>query len=260
MRSAAPPPGAPRLIDMTWGDPARAQGDAGRQGRVLRHRRARHQARQRHAADEEGHGRRRQRAGARPHGHGPRSSTCGCACSSRRSRIPSPATRSGRSTSTARARACRSRSATPTPKGRLILADALALADEETPDLLVDMGTLTGAARVALGPDLPPFYTDDDALAGGCRAPCAAPRTTRCGGCRCGGPTTAMLDSKVADIEQYRHRRLRRLDHLRAVPQPLRRRRQGVAASRHLCLDAVRQARAGPKAANARLRARSMRS
>jgi leucyl aminopeptidase len=50
-------------------------------------------------------------------------------------------------------------------EGRLILADALALADEEAPDLLVDMGTLTGAARVALGPDLPPFYTHDDELA-----------------------------------------------------------------------------------------------
>ncbi|MDI6025553.1 leucyl aminopeptidase family protein [Corticibacterium sp. UT-5YL-CI-8] len=50
-------------------------------------------------------------------------------------------------------------------EGRLILADALALADEEAPDLLIDLATLTGAARVALGPDLPPFYTDDDALA-----------------------------------------------------------------------------------------------
>ena len=50
-------------------------------------------------------------------------------------------------------------------EGRLILADALALADEEAPELLVDMGTLTGAARVALGPDLPPFYTHDEDLA-----------------------------------------------------------------------------------------------
>jgi leucyl aminopeptidase len=50
-------------------------------------------------------------------------------------------------------------------EGRLILADALALADEEAPEVLIDMGTLTGAARTALGPDLPPFYTDDDALA-----------------------------------------------------------------------------------------------
>jgi leucyl aminopeptidase len=50
-------------------------------------------------------------------------------------------------------------------EGRLILADALARADEEEPDLLIDYATLTGAARVALGPDLPPLYTDDDALA-----------------------------------------------------------------------------------------------
>jgi leucyl aminopeptidase len=50
-------------------------------------------------------------------------------------------------------------------EGRLVLADALALADEEAPELLVDMGTLTGAARVALGADLAPFYTDDEALA-----------------------------------------------------------------------------------------------
>jgi len=50
-------------------------------------------------------------------------------------------------------------------EGRLVLADALALGDEECPALMVDMATLTGAARVALGPDLPPFYTNDDALA-----------------------------------------------------------------------------------------------
>lgn len=50
-------------------------------------------------------------------------------------------------------------------EGRLILADALTLADEEKPDLLVDFATLTGAARVALGPELPPFFTDDDAIA-----------------------------------------------------------------------------------------------
>ncbi len=50
-------------------------------------------------------------------------------------------------------------------EGRLVLADALALADEESPELLIDMATLTGAARVALGPDLPPFFTDDDKLA-----------------------------------------------------------------------------------------------
>src|SRR5205823_9724202 len=51
-------------------------------------------------------------------------------------------------------------------EGRLILADALALADEETPELIIDMATLTGAARVALGTEVVPFYTDDEALAG----------------------------------------------------------------------------------------------
>jgi leucyl aminopeptidase len=50
-------------------------------------------------------------------------------------------------------------------EGRLILADALALADEEAPELLIDYATLTGAARTALGPDLPPFYTHDEGLA-----------------------------------------------------------------------------------------------
>ncbi len=53
-------------------------------------------------------------------------------------------------------------------EGRLILGDALALADEEEPELLIDYATLTGAARVALGPDLPPLFTTDDALAADC--------------------------------------------------------------------------------------------
>ena len=50
-------------------------------------------------------------------------------------------------------------------EGRLILADALARACEDEPALLLDFATLTGAARTALGPDIPPFFTDDDALA-----------------------------------------------------------------------------------------------
>ncbi|MDF2141423.1 leucyl aminopeptidase family protein [Paenirhodobacter sp. CAU 1674] len=58
-------------------------------------------------------------------------------------------------------------------EGRLVLADALAYADEESPDLILCMATLTGAARVALGPDLPPFYTDDEALAGALSAAAA---------------------------------------------------------------------------------------
>lgn len=50
-------------------------------------------------------------------------------------------------------------------EGRLILADALARAGELSPDLTLDLATLTGAARIALGPQLPPYFTDDDALA-----------------------------------------------------------------------------------------------
>ena len=50
-------------------------------------------------------------------------------------------------------------------EGRLILADILTRAGEHAPDLTLDFATLTGAARVALGPELPPLYTDDEALA-----------------------------------------------------------------------------------------------
>jgi leucyl aminopeptidase len=51
-------------------------------------------------------------------------------------------------------------------EGRLILADALAKAVEGNPELIIDFATLTGAARVALGPDLPAFFASDDDLAG----------------------------------------------------------------------------------------------
>ncbi len=50
-------------------------------------------------------------------------------------------------------------------EGRLVLADALAEADDEAPDLLIDIATLTGAARIATGMELPPFFTDDEMLA-----------------------------------------------------------------------------------------------
>jgi leucyl aminopeptidase len=84
-------------------------------------------------------------------------------------------------------------------EGRLILADALALADEEAPELLIDMGTLTGAARVALGPELPPFYTDDDALAAKV-AQHAAAENDPLWRLPLWRPYEAMLESKIADI------------------------------------------------------------
>jgi len=89
-------------------------------------------------------------------------------------------------------------------EGRLILADALALADEEKPELILDMATLTGAARVALGPDLPPLYTTDDRLAADLVA----------AGSAMGDPLWRMplwapydsyLSSRVADVNHISH-------------------------------------------------------
>lgn len=85
-------------------------------------------------------------------------------------------------------------------EGRLILGDALTRACESDPDLLVDFATLTGAARVALGPELAPFYTDDGDLADAINA----------GGAVSGDPVwrmplwdpyKSMLKSSVADIQ-----------------------------------------------------------
>jgi leucyl aminopeptidase len=84
-------------------------------------------------------------------------------------------------------------------EGRLVLADALTLADEEHPELIFDFATLTGAARVALGPDVPPFFTDDDGLAEKLMAHAVAendplwrlPRWQ---------PYEEMLESRIADI------------------------------------------------------------
>ena len=50
-------------------------------------------------------------------------------------------------------------------EGRVILCDALTYAGEQSPELLLDFATLTGAARIALGPDLPALFANDDALA-----------------------------------------------------------------------------------------------
>jgi leucyl aminopeptidase len=84
-------------------------------------------------------------------------------------------------------------------EGRLVLADALALADEEKPELLIDLGTLTGAARVALGPDLPPFYTNDEMLAQDLAA-CAKQENDPLWRLPLWPPYDSWLDSKVANI------------------------------------------------------------
>jgi leucyl aminopeptidase len=84
-------------------------------------------------------------------------------------------------------------------EGRLILADAIALADEDEPELIADMATLTGAARVALGADLPPFYTDDDALASELMG-CGASENDPLWRLPLWRPYEALLESKVADV------------------------------------------------------------
>jgi leucyl aminopeptidase len=84
-------------------------------------------------------------------------------------------------------------------EGRLILADAIALADEERPDLIADMATLTGAARVALGTEIPPFYTDDEVLASDL-ARCATSESDPLWRMPLWRPYDQLLDSKVADV------------------------------------------------------------
>jgi leucyl aminopeptidase len=84
-------------------------------------------------------------------------------------------------------------------EGRLILADALALADEEAPELLVDFATLTGAARTALGPELPPFYTHDEKLAAGI-AQLGMAVNDPVWRLPLWPPYDGLLDSKIADV------------------------------------------------------------
>ena len=84
-------------------------------------------------------------------------------------------------------------------EGRLILCDALTLATEEEPEALIDFATLTGAARSALGPELPAMFSNDDDMANGIAgvgASCEDPVWRM----PLHGDYLAMLDSTVADI------------------------------------------------------------
>jgi leucyl aminopeptidase len=85
-------------------------------------------------------------------------------------------------------------------EGRLILADALTRACELEPALTIDMATLTGAARVALGPQLPPFYTDDDELAGQIEAAAKAEQDPLWR-MPLWSPYAEALDSDIADLK-----------------------------------------------------------
>ncbi|HWF00342.1 MAG TPA: leucyl aminopeptidase family protein [Caulobacteraceae bacterium] len=85
-------------------------------------------------------------------------------------------------------------------EGRLILADALTRAAELEPVVTIDLATLTGAARVALGPQVIPFYTADDALAGEIAAASAAAEDPLWRMPLWDG-YAASLDSDIADIK-----------------------------------------------------------
>jgi len=84
-------------------------------------------------------------------------------------------------------------------EGRLILADALARAAELKPNLTIDLATLTGAARVAVGPELAPFYTDDDDLAAAI-AQAAAAAEDPVWRMPLWAPYDAAIDSDIADV------------------------------------------------------------
>lgn len=84
-------------------------------------------------------------------------------------------------------------------EGRLILADALALAGEKKPELMIDYATLTGAARVALGPELPALFSNDDPLAEGLLA-AGTSATDPLWRLPLWGNYADMLKSEIADI------------------------------------------------------------
>ena len=102
-----------------------------------------------------------------------------------------------------------------------MLADALALADEERPDAVISFATLTGAARVALGPDLPPLYYRRRRPGAGDRRR-RQPRRRSRWRMPFWSAYEANLDSPVADMNNVSEVAVRRLRDGGAVPAPLR--------------------------------------
>ena len=121
-------------------------------------------------------------------------------------------------------------------EGRLVLADLLAEADRERPALLIDCATLTGAARVALGPDLPALFTPDDALADDS----ARGRTERVRAAlavAAAPPLSGHDRQPDRRPQQCRQVRRARRDHGGAVPGAFRHRDQVLGASGHLRVE-----------------------
>ena len=120
-------------------------------------------------------------------------------------------------------------------EGRLVMCDALTEAVREEPALVVDVATLTGAARVALGPDVPALFCNDDASAEALLKS-AREREDRCGACRCGAlpPLPRQQDRRH---QQRRPDAVRRRHHRRALPAGIRARLRAVDAHRHHGLE-----------------------
>ena len=129
-------------------------------------------------------------------------------------------------------------------EGRLVLADALARAAEDKPELIVDFATLTGAARVALGPDLPGLVRQSTTI-----LPTTVERAARdvedpLWRMPLWEPYDEMLKSDIADLANAVELADGRLHHRRVVPEALRSGRHRLGASRHLRL--ARSGQAGP--------------
>jgi len=126
-------------------------------------------------------------------------------------------------------------------EGRLILCDALAEADSEKPALIIDAATLTGAARVALGPDLPALFCNDETLAAGLLSAGIA-EADPLWRMPLWQPYRKLLDSKVRRSQQRRRFALRGLGHRRALPRRVRRADDALGASRRHGVERQRAA------------------
>jgi leucyl aminopeptidase len=105
-------------------------------------------------------------------------------------------------------------------EGRLVLCDALAEAVTEEPALVIDMATLTGAARVALGPELPVLFSNNDAVAAALLE-AGTVEAIRSGACRCGNPIANISTARSPTSTMHRIR-LRRRDHRGALSAGVR--------------------------------------
>ena len=106
-------------------------------------------------------------------------------------------------------------------EGRLVLADALAEADTESPELLIDIATLTGAARTATGMELPPFFTDDEKLASDLMTPRHTRHTIRLWRLPLWRGYEQTIGSPIADLNNSPDYPSGRRDHRGAVSQSL---------------------------------------